>query len=342
MTVKYNVYVLAQIFKISYILSMIIYTDDKKFAESLFSPDLNWTVASVQNSNDSLNHLISEIYCDREYYKYCFDPLSNPFGINKDNRSIWQYLFLVKHASRSHYDILTDLCQKNADLPDGILCMADSGDKFHGFKNRAWVSTGGNIHLVAYLKPNRVIRHGVGFMVLSAVSAIQAIESVKGLNSQVGLKWVNDILIEGAKVGGVLAYSQSEGDIITGAVLGLGMNVETCPKVEPNIFVPKAACLRDFAKDSRQITRQAVWQKLVQKITHNYQLLCGNKYSILLDFYCSKSIVIGKRVEIHPDSLDAKTDEIVTGVVEQIGDSLELYLKNKKDSINKGRLVIID
>ncbi|KPJ94123.1 MAG: hypothetical protein AMS18_04400, partial [Gemmatimonas sp. SG8_17] len=65
----------------------------------------------------------------------------------------WRYLLLVESASISHYDLLIDLSRQVDDLPDGLMCLAGSGERFHGFKGRAWSAPKGNIYLAVYLTP---------------------------------------------------------------------------------------------------------------------------------------------------------------------------------------------
>ena len=75
---------------------------------------------------------------------------------------------------------------------------------------------------------------------------MDTIDTIPELSGKAGIKWVNDVLIDGAKVSGVLAYTQQEGDNVTAATLGIGLNLKTTPRIDPSPFVPRAASLTDF------------------------------------------------------------------------------------------------
>jgi BirA family biotin operon repressor/biotin-[acetyl-CoA-carboxylase] ligase len=255
----------------------------------------------------------------------------------------WRCLFLVKSAAASQYDLLVNLAQSKEPLPDRILCLAGTGSKLHGFKNRPWVALPGNIHLSVFLAPRcRVSHFGVGFTILAAVSVIDAIDGVSGLERRVALKWVNDILIDGAKVAGVLAHTQSQGEVVTSAVLGIGLNVESTPEVPRDPFVPGVASLRDYVPDTSECNQRVVLQRLLSCLDRNYGLLLDGQYTGLLDRYRQRSIVVGREVKIYSDEADGYAEEIARGTVVSIGENLELYLHGVEKPVTKGRLVLIN
>ena len=145
----------------------------------------------------------------------------------------WDYLFAVDRARQSQYDVLADLAGSGADLPGRILCCAAEGTRFHGFKGRSWQSCRGNIHLSAYVRPDMPLAGGAaGFIVAAVIAALPAAETVDLQGKRPAIKWVNDLLVGGAKVGGVLARLQTQRDTVKGAVVGVGLNVERRPRVE--------------------------------------------------------------------------------------------------------------
>jgi biotin-(acetyl-CoA carboxylase) ligase len=199
----------------------------------------------------------------------------------------------------------------------------------------------GNIHLSAFLAPGQKVDHfGVGFTILSAVSVVETIDFMEGLEKKASIKWVNDILIANAKVSGVLAHTQSQGEIVTSAVLGIGINVESTPHVERDPFVPGVASLRDFVPSSNKCNQRLVFNKLAPCLDRNYRLLLSGEYLRLLDFYRQRSQVIGREVSVYPDLGGVTSEELVSGRVISIGENLELYLEGVKTPVSKGRLVL--
>lgn len=319
---------------------MTIYTDDIDFAAIYFPEISNWQKIQKDSIGSEVTKLYERIFGDRQAFRYAATgdvSESEKIALHE----LWNYIFIVRQASRSHYDILAELCRGNEPLPHGILCLAGSSDKLHGFKNRTWAGLEGNLHLVAYFSPDISVKnYGPGFMVLATVSSVQAIDDIADLAGRSQIKWVNDIIIEQAKICGVLAYSQAEGDIVTGAVLGIGLNTEVAPEIKPTPFVPQAACLRDFSKDNQHCHQGFVFRRLQEHIARNFLTLCRGKYEMLLSIYRERSAIIGRKVEIWPDFPNFEPRDIESGTVRFIGENLELYLEGADKPIARGRLVL--
>lgn len=305
---------------------MIVVTDNIEFARN-YIDTVDWH-SSLPGFDSTLNDLIGDLYEDRKvYYTSVQD-----FGEFK-------YLFIAKKANQSHYDLVIDYCKQGRDLPHGILCLAGSSEHLHGFKNRKWAGLEGNIHLVAYFKPEREIhKFGPGFMTLAAVSAIEAIDEIDPLKDRAMIKWVNDIMIDNAKVCGVLAYSQSEGKRVTDTVIGIGMNVEKKPQIEPTPFVPEATCLTDHVGNKYLCKQSIVFGSLLKAIHKNYNLLISGDFAQIFNIYVHRSMIRSRYVNIYPDREYFEDSEIIGGVVSRIGDNLELYLEGYPKPVTKGRL----
>ncbi len=254
---------------------------------------------------------------------------------------LWNYLFLVEAASHSHFDILVELGRRGSVLPPGILCLAGSGRQFHGFKGRPWSAPPGNLYLAVHLAPQLPIDHaGTAFTVLAAVSVLDAIDDVPALHGRAAIKWVNDVLIDNAKVAGVLAHTQSEGDAITGVVLGIGLNVETTPLVPSTPFVPRAGSLSDFVCEPEGCDQQEVFQRLIKALDSNYSTLVGGDYAVLLDRYRQRSVVVGRYVTLCSEASVGDEDVIAEGRVTGLSDDLALEIEGHDESFSKGRLIL--
>jgi biotin-[acetyl-CoA-carboxylase] ligase BirA-like protein len=306
---------------------MIICTDNTAFAGRTLLQETKW--------QDDLPTRYVAILSERIFGH------SRIHGNEIDSDHEFRYLFIVQHADRSQYDTVVELCKENVDLPHGVLCLAGEGNRFHGQRNRQWDSPPGNIYLTAYFAPRRRIdSFGSAFVILPAVSVIDAIDSMSGLERRASTKWVNDILIDDAKVAGVLTYTQAMGSDVTGVVLGIGLNVETAPKIEADRFALKAGCLRDFSPDPDKCTLPTALNSLINCLSRNYRLITANRYADLLDMYRSRSAIIGRQVTICADDTDQHPEILASGTVKAIGDNLELYLEGWPEPVSRGRLII--
>ena len=94
---------------------------------------------------------------------------TNKFKLS--NLKYWNYLFLVKDAVKSHFDLLVELNSQSLQLPDGIVCIAETGNGFHGFRKRNWNAQQGNLHVSLFFKPkNKFENIHAGVLIASAVS----------------------------------------------------------------------------------------------------------------------------------------------------------------------------
>ena len=94
-------------------------------------------------------------------------------------------------------------------------------------------------------------RLGIGL----ALAAAEAV--ARDAACPVGLKWPNDVLLEGRKVGGVLVETEAEGGRITGAVLSLGLNVNIAVADLPREVRAQATSLREVTGRCHSLARLA-------------------------------------------------------------------------------------
>lgn len=311
---------------------MKIYTDDPAFGDSLLDPAPEWRAVSHADVDPPLRFLAGRLFPSTAALKIASRP--HPF---------WNYLLIVKRAPQSQFDLLIECARANPRLPGGILCIADTGDRLHGFRDRPWLSLSGNVHLSAFITPGREIPcFQVGFIVLAAVSVLQTVNALPELKNKASIKWVNDILLAGAKVSGVLAHTLSQGETVTAAVLGIGINVEAAPPVAPDLFVPRAAYLREFAAPTSSCNRKWVFSRLIGILQENYRRLLDGEYQHLLEVYRRHSAVIGKEAAIYSDPPGAAPQEIRRGKIRAIGENLELFMDDSDVPVTKGRLAILN
>lgn len=309
---------------------MLVYTDSIGYAETYLRGRSEWTRVPIAKLKRPIRTLAEELL-----------PGHAVQAAELPSDDLWRYLLLAKHAEGSQFDALRDLASGKSELPGGILCCADSGRDFHGFKGRPWVAVPGNLHLSAFLRPEQMIEAGgVAFIVLAVVSVLETLDSLPGLTPKPMVKWVNDILVEGAKVGGVLAHVQTQADRVSSAVLGVGLNIEQKPPVAPTRFVPRVGALCEFLEDSQGCRTPKVFDALAIHLKQNYRKLLTMGVSGLLDAYRERSMVIGEYVTIFEDVAETGEREITQGRVRSIGNGLELFLDGVDSPVFKGRLAL--
>jgi len=307
---------------------MIILTDNIEFARHCIVQSDDWQTCKISALAAPVAALAGELF-----------NTSSIMRTEVPASEYWEYLLAVDHASKSQYDVLSGLAVAGLQLPDRTLCCAGSGDGFHGFKDRRWKACRGNIHLSAFVKPRLEIPGAAtGFIVAGVLAALQTAESFDLQGAVPTIKWVNDILVEGAKLGGVLARLQTQGAVTESAVVGIGFNVEQRPPVGRDPYVPEVGALSEFVKTPESCLHPDAFPRLVERLGRNLGSLCQGHFSELLDLYRQHSMVLGRHVTISEDTLEGFSRTIARGVVESIGPSLELFIRNHPDPVTKGRL----
>jgi len=310
---------------------MIIFSDSIEYADILFSNLGEWNSGKATGLDpDKIpEQLFKGLYGDKKVLK-----------TSKESKTCWQYAFLVENASASHYDLLLELSREGIVLPDRTLCLAGSGSKFHGQRNRPWAAVPGNIHLTVVLKPERKVNNFQAcFPALAAVSVVEAIDGIKGLFGRAGIKWVNDVVIDEVKMAGFIAHSLCLEGLIQIAFLGIGLNVETTPEVESSRFVPEVGSLGDFYDRVDTCRQSDVLHRLLKALDRNYEAMLRGEWKAIIEVYRQRSLVLGREVTIFSDPVNKKQKEIYAGRVIGIGNNLELYLEGQEKPVYAGRLV---
>ncbi len=309
---------------------MAVYTGSPRFAASLLPQETAGRLAPLRAVEAGTEELLDELLAGDG------ERLTAPFtGIP------WNHLFLREFAPESNYDQLIQLARRPAALPDRVASMVGSGLGFHGFKGRSWAAIPGNIHLAVHLTPNQPVdRSGVAFTVLAVVSVVETLDGISGLAGQAETKWVNDILLGEGKAAGVLAYTQTQGQVVSAAVLGLGVNVEATPEVEATPFVPGVTSVADALPSPPQDLGRQVFLNLLRALDRNYRILLEEGLDPLLERYRDRSMVVGREVTICTESSDRSLQAVAQGRVARIGDNLELLLEGRSAPVTGGRLAL--
>lgn len=110
--------------------------------------------------------------------------------------------------------------------PDGLTVVAGEQTGGRGRRGRSFVSTPGKgLYLSAALKPDCPLSEVSALTAWSAVAVCDAIEEVCGVRP--GIKWPNDVILEGRKLCGILTELELEAETaaLRYVVVGIGVNI---------------------------------------------------------------------------------------------------------------------
>jgi BirA family transcriptional regulator, biotin operon repressor / biotin---[acetyl-CoA-carboxylase] ligase len=128
---------------------------------------------------------------------------------------------------------------------EGRAVLAEEQTAGRGRRGRSWVSPPGrNLMLSVALRPR--IRAAEAWQL--AMAAALAVRTACAAFSPVDLKWPNDLVAgDGAKVGGLLLETTIDGDRVTAAVIGIGINVNWPRSAMPAELAAGATSLSELA-----------------------------------------------------------------------------------------------
>jgi BirA family biotin operon repressor/biotin-[acetyl-CoA-carboxylase] ligase len=136
-------------------------------------------------------------------------------------------------------DVARDLARGGA--PAGTVVVADEQTAGRGTKGRIWISPRGKGLYVSVVVRPRVAE--ISLLPLAAgLAARDAVEIACGLSS--ALRWPNDLVWEGRKLGGILCESAFLGNRPDYAILGTGLNADHAEEDFPPDLRPTAVSIR--------------------------------------------------------------------------------------------------
>lgn len=91
-----------------------------------------------------------------------------------------------------------------------------------GRRGRNWISPEGNCYFSVLLRPDVCVENVSMLTLVAALSVAETIESLTGLD--VGIKWPNDIVVNGKKLCGILTESSMDLNGLKYVVIGVGVN----------------------------------------------------------------------------------------------------------------------
>jgi len=206
--------------------------------------------------------------------------------------------------------------------PEGTVIIAEQQTNGEGRLGRKWVSQGEGLWFSVILRPKRDSADAPQITLLAAVAVAEAIMNKTNLTS--GIKWPNDILINGRKVCGILTefYAKEEDYSV---ILGIGINI--------NISL---ADLGDELKETAtslslelgsNINRLELLKEVLVQLEKWYIKWQERGFEPIRQAWKEYNITIGEKVTI------SSLQEKIHGEALDIGDTGALILRDEEGKI---------
>lgn len=123
--------------------------------------------------------------------------------------------------------------EAEAGAPEGTVVIAERQRAGRGRLGRSWASPPGGVWMSLVLRPQVELHQAGTLPVLISVAAAWSLRKRHGL--PIGVKWPNDLLLYGKKLGGILVELAARGKRLEWLIAGVGLNV--------NNPLPEGACV---------------------------------------------------------------------------------------------------
>jgi BirA family transcriptional regulator, biotin operon repressor / biotin---[acetyl-CoA-carboxylase] ligase len=170
------------------------------------------------------------------------------------------------------------------DLPVGSVVVADHQTAGRGRSGARWEAPPGTALLVSYvLPPNRL---------LSLAAGVAAAEAC---GDEVKLKWPNDLLIDGRKLGGILV------EVTAGkAICGIGINLTWAPEGAARLNLPR--------------------EQVLARLGDEIERWCSARPEAVLARWRERSETLGRQVRV------TAAGRLTEGLAEDLGPGGELIV----------------
>ncbi len=124
----------------------------------------------------------------------------------------------------------SDFCvaRAKAGEPAGLAVMAGRQIAGRGSRGREWVSAAGNLALSVLLRPVTPVPEAGVYALLAGIAVAAAVEPYGVVPL---LKWPNDVLLDGAKLAGILIDAAPLDRRLDWLVIGIGVNLAYAPEI---------------------------------------------------------------------------------------------------------------
>lgn len=218
---------------------------------------------------------------------------------------------------------------------DGLTAVANEQTRGKGRLGRNFSSPADKgIYLSMLLRPTGDPADIANITALAAVAMVEAIETVSDVRP--GIKWVNDIVLNGRKLCGILTEMTVEGETgrVQYAVIGIGVNVsETNEDFPPEI---RHIATSLFMETGKRISRAHLAAEMIVRLD-KLRADWPDKRGSYLDPYRATCVTLGREIRFLQDGNEqigvAEAVDDAFGLVTRLADGRRITLKSGEVSV---------
>lgn len=265
---------------------------------------------------------------------YCLENSSSTLSVPAIEKRLNTDMYSIKtyKTVTSTNTMLKQMAQEGA--PEGTVIIAEEQTSGRGRMNREYFSPKGTgIYISMLVRPHLPAQKALLLTTCTAVAAAKAIEAVTG--KAAGIKWVNDVFMDGKKVCGILtdASVNVENGELNYAVIGVGINLLEPEKGFPDSIKSIAGAILDGSENLGSQKAEII-AGLLNNFAECYKNLSDKAY---YHEYVKRSVLIGETVTFNYRGESCEGE--VTGINEDYSLAVSIS-ENETLSLSSGEVSV--
>ena len=203
-------------------------------------------------------------------------------------QKFWNDVKIFETVGSSN-DLLKELAQHGA--PEGTVVIGEEQVSARGRLGRSWHSPKGGAWFSILLRPSVELAQSGCIAVTLAVGLAHGLGEAYKL--PIGVKWPNDLWLNGRKLGGILIELASRGDKIEWLIAGIGINVNN--PLPSGTRVPATSLAIALG---REIALEEFYRVVLESIAESYKDFLNEGFAPVQARWREIS-VLGDRIGVH-------------------------------------------
>ena len=203
---------------------------------------------------------------------------------------------------------------------EGAIVLAGEQTEGRGRLKRAWISPRGCLACSLILYPEE--RYLFGLVMVATIAVAETVTEFTPIAA--GIKWPNDVLVNGKKISGILIETGPHVNKRDYAVVGIGLNVNLEPATCPEIGTTATSL---SAEVGRELSRVVVLRTLLTKFERWYEALLNEEP--VFEAWRAKLVTLGKEVQVRAGGV------LYEGLAEDVTRDGVLLLRSRDGSVVK-------
>ncbi|WP_272037254.1 biotin--[acetyl-CoA-carboxylase] ligase [Paenibacillus sp. JJ-100] len=178
---------------------------------------------------------------------------------------------------------------------EGAVVFAEEQTGGRGRFGRKWFSPPGKgIWMSVLLRPELPLHHTPQLTLLTGVAVCRAVRACTG--AEAGIKWPNDLLIDGRKMCGILLESALEDHEVRYCIAGIGVDANFDPQDYPEDLRQIATSIK--IETGQTVNRTELAAAILTELEHLYFLYQKEGFGVISSLWEALSVSLNRKITV--------------------------------------------